>query len=52
MVTAHRVKVGAAQNIGLIGDDYAALEVSGKLLKDTTKNGTSVSQYFRVAIEQ
>jgi hypothetical protein len=52
VVRAHRVKVGAAQNISLIGDDYAALEVSGKLLKDTTKNGTSVSQYFKVAIEQ
>lgn len=50
-VTAHRVKIGALQNLGLIGEDYAALEVTGKLLKDTTKNGTSVSQYFKVEIE-
>ncbi len=51
-VTAHRVKIGAAKDIGLIGEDYAALEVTGKLLKDSTKNGTSVSQYFKVEIEQ
>lgn len=51
VVRVHRAKVGAAQNIALIGEDYAALEVSGKLLKDTTKNGTSVSQYFNVKIE-
>jgi hypothetical protein len=52
MITAHRVKIGAAQNLSMIGEDYAALEVTGKLLKDSTKNGTSISQYFKVAIEQ
>lgn len=50
-VTAHRVKIGALQNLSLIGEDYAALEVTGKLLKDTTKNGTTVSQYFKAEIE-
>lgn len=50
-VTAHRIKVGAAQSLGLIGDDYAALEVTGKVLKDTTKNGTSISQYFKVEMQ-
>lgn len=51
VVAAHRVKIGAMQNLSLIGDEFSALEVSGKLLKDTTKNGTSVSQYFKVQIE-
>lgn len=51
-VNAYRVKIGAAQNLSLIGDDFAGLEVTGKVLKDTTKNGTSVSQYFKVAMEQ
>jgi hypothetical protein len=51
-ITVHRCKVGAAQNLSLIGDDYAALEVSGKCLKDTTKDGSTVSQYFKVEIEQ
>lgn len=47
---AHRWKPGAASNIGLITDDHAALELSGKLLKDQTKNGTTVSQYFQQQI--
>lgn len=49
-VHAYRVKIGAAQEIALIGDEYAAVEVAGKVLKDTTKNGTSVSQYFKVQV--
>ena len=51
-VTAYRVKVGAAQQIALIGEEYAALEVTGKLLKDTSKTGAGVSQYFAAVIEQ
>lgn len=50
-ITAHRVKIGALANLALIGEDYAAAEATGKLLKDTTKNGTSVSQYFQAEIE-
>ena len=49
-VRAHRVKLGAAADLSLIGEDYAQLELTGKVLKDTTKNGTSVSQYFKVDI--
>jgi hypothetical protein len=49
-ITAYRVKLGAAQNLGLLGEDYAALEVTGKLLKDASKVG-GISQYFRVEIE-
>lgn len=51
-VSAYRVKIGAAQNLGLIADDYAALEVTGKLLKDTTKSGTGISQYFKIEVQQ
>jgi hypothetical protein len=51
-VTAYRVKIGAAQQIALIGEEYAALEVTGKLLKDTSKTGAGVSQYFAAVIEQ
>ena len=51
-VTAHRVKIGAAQNLGFIGEEYAALEVTGKLLKDASITGANLSQYFRVDIEQ
>lgn len=48
IVSAYRVRLGAAQNISLIGEDYAVLEITGKMLKDTTKTGAGVSQYFRV----
>lgn len=51
-VEAYRVKIGAAQQIGLISEEYAVLEVTGKLLKDTTKVGAGVSQYFKADIEQ
>ncbi len=51
-VHAYRTRIGATQSMPLIGEDYAGLEVSGKVLKDTTKNGTSVSQYFKTDIEQ
>jgi hypothetical protein len=50
-VTAYRVKLGAAQSVPLLGEDYAALEVSGKLLSDSSKTGTGISQYFRVEVE-
>lgn len=51
-VNAYRVKIGAVQNLGLIGEDYAALEVTGKLLKDTSKTGAGVSQYFKIEVQQ
>jgi hypothetical protein len=34
--------------IDWISDDYAGLELSFEVLKDSSKNGTSVSQYFTV----
>ena len=49
-VRAHKVSFGPAANLAFIGEDYLALEISGKVSKDTSKNGTSVSQYFKVDI--
>lgn len=51
-VNAFRVKIGALANLGLIGEEYAAMEMTGKLLKDTTKVGANISQYFKVEIQQ
>jgi len=45
VVNAHRVRFGAAQNLDLIGDDYAGLELTGKLLSDDTQ-GAGISRYF------
>ncbi len=50
-VTAHRIKIGALANLGLIGEEYAAIEATGKLLKDTGIVGAGISQYFKVEIE-
>ena len=50
-VRAFRVRLGAAQNLGLIGEEFAALEVTGKLLADTTRAG-GLSQFFATGVEQ
>jgi len=50
LVHAYRVKLGATDGLDLIGEDYYAGQQSGKVLKDTTKNGTSVSQYFKATV--
>lgn len=49
-VRAWRAKFGPTQSIPLIGDDYAALEMTGALLADGSKVGGE-SQYFQTFIE-
>lgn len=51
-VEVFRYKPGVAQAIGLLSDEYASLDVTGKVLKDTTKTGAGVSQYFKALIER
>lgn len=51
-IVAHRVSLSPAQQVALISDEYGALEIVGKVLQDTTKNGTTVSQYFVAEIER
>lgn len=51
LVTMHRVKPGFLQQLSLIGEDYAAMEVTAELLADTTK-GAGLSQYCVIAIEE
>lgn len=51
LVHAYRVKLGAAQNVSWIGDDYASLQLTGKVLKDTSKTGAGISQYFKAELE-
>lgn len=45
-----KAKVSAAKSIGFISDDFASLEVTGKVLMDATKTGEGVSKYFKVAM--
>ena len=50
LVHLYRVKLGATDGLDLIGEDYYAGTQAGEVLKDTTKNGTTVSQYFKATI--
>lgn len=50
-VTCHKVSGGVIQQFALIGDDFGAGEVGGKLLSDTTKSGTGISKYMTVEME-
>lgn len=51
VVDLYKVKIGAATNLSLIGDDFAGLEVEGKLQADTTKTGAGISQYYKVSMQ-
>jgi hypothetical protein len=46
----YRLKVSAAKALGFIADDFASLEVTGKVLMDPTKTGSGISKYFRVQL--
>lgn len=43
----HKAKPSPS-SVDFIGDDYAGLELNFKVIKDSTKNGTTVSQYYTV----
>lgn len=47
-VTVHRAKIGAAQGLGFIGDDFGALEITGEILIDTSIVTEGLSQFFKV----
>lgn len=42
----YKCKLGVAQNIGLIGDDFGTLQVSFTVEKDETVAGTGTSKFF------
>lgn len=50
-VTVHRAKIGAAQGLGFIGDDFAALEITGEVLIDTSIVTPGLSQFFKVEMD-
>jgi hypothetical protein len=50
LVDFWKVKIGGAKALGLITDDFAALEVEGALEADTSK-GTDESAYYRVRMQ-
>ena len=50
-VTVHRAKIGAAQGLGFIGDDFGALEITGEVLIDTGITTAGLSQFFKVEMD-
>lgn len=50
-VTVHRAKIGAAQGLGFIGDDFGALEITGEVLIDTSITGSGLSQFFKIEMD-
>lgn len=47
VVDLYRVRFGPTGNLPFIGDDFAGLALEGTLLKDSSKSGTGISQYFK-----
>lgn len=47
-VTCHKVKFSPAQALGLITEDFASNAMNFEVLADTSKDGTSESQYFDI----
>lgn len=50
-VTVHRAKIGAAQGLSFIGDEFAALEITGEVLIDTAITGAGLSQFFKIEMD-
>lgn len=50
-VTVHRAKIGAAQGLGFIGDDFGALEITGEVLIDTGIVTPGTSQFFKIDMD-
>ena len=48
VVQAYRVKFSPGQNVAWIGDNFAELQISGEVLKDTTITGGGLSQFYKV----
>lgn len=48
---AFRVQFGTAKEVSFIGDDFGSLEIEGKVLKDPTKTGVGISQYYTITDE-
>lgn len=50
-VTLHRAKIGAAQGLGFIGDDFGALEITGEVLIATSIVTAGLSQFFKIEMD-
>ena len=44
----YRVQLSPTKALSLLSDKFSDLEVEGEVLKDPTKTGTGISQYFKI----
>lgn len=49
-ITVHKFKAGVAQNVSMIGDDYAALDLPGEALSDSAITGAGLSKFYAVRL--
>jgi hypothetical protein len=50
-VKVHRVKFSPADNLGLIGNEFAELTVTADVLSDQSITGTNISRFFKVQMQ-
>jgi len=50
-VTVYKAKIGAAQGLGFIGDEFGALEITGEVLIDTSIVTAGLSQFFKIEMD-
>lgn len=50
IVDCYRWQVSPAASLPLLGEEFAAIEVAGKILFDSSKTGTGISRYMDVQI--
>lgn len=51
VVDVHRAKFSPLSNLALIGDDFAALDLNGESLSDSTVVGAGLSKFFKVEVQ-
>lgn len=47
LIDVYRLQLSPAKALALLGDDFSELQMEGEVLKDTSKTGVGISQYFR-----
>ena len=52
VVDIYRAQLSPTKALSLLGDKFADLQVEAEVLKDTTKTGTGISQYFRARMAE
>lgn len=50
LIDVYRLQLSPAKALALLGDDFAELEMEGEVLKDASKTGAGISQYFRARL--